>query len=95
MPIREGLREGSNSSLPQLESSVYGPCSYTEGEGEGKSQKNLFFEKYYSFLCRIKNNLYFCPRMREKPQRRCLHDFIGKIIASAIYSETRETSEIS
>jgi len=34
-PMREGLREWSKAPLPQLELSVHGPCSHTEGEGEG------------------------------------------------------------
>ena len=54
VPIREGLREGSNSPLPQLEPSIYGPCSHTEGEGEGENAKNLFFEYKNSQLHTIK-----------------------------------------
>jgi len=52
--MREGLREWSKVPLLQREPSIYGPCSHAEGEGEGLIAKNLFFEKYYSFLCRIK-----------------------------------------
>jgi len=37
-PMREGLsvglREWSKAPLPQLEPSIHGPCSHTEGEGE-------------------------------------------------------------
>ena len=43
VPIREGLREGSNSPLPQLEPSIYGPCSHTEGEGGGVNREKLIF----------------------------------------------------
>jgi len=51
---RERVREGAKAPLPQLEPSVHGPCSHTEGEGRGKTRKNLFFEKYYDFLGRIR-----------------------------------------